>query len=245
MAKDERTYGVHAALAVIRHRLDAIERAYVSEATTKLVGEGLRALAKARVPYHVVEDARLAKIADAQHHEGICVLSAPRRQRALPEVVRAIEAEDIARVVYLDAVENPHNLGAILRVAAHFGVRFVLGCKLPRVGPAAARIAEGAAEVVDVVLASSPQQALEPLRNAGCVIVATDAGAARSVYDLELPKRIVLAMGAERVGLSDAARSLAAHTVAIPGTGLVESLNVATATAVLLAEHQRRHPGGR
>jgi len=132
-------------------------------------------------------------------------------------------------------------VGAILRSAAHFGARAVLlvggESRLP---PAAFRTAQGGAEWVDVVAAPELAPALVEARRAGFTVCATSSRAGADIYGDELPPRAVVLLGGEAEGVPPAVAREADLALRIPGTGHVDSLNVAAAAAVLLAEHWRR-----
>ena len=145
-------------------------------------------------------------------------------------------------LLWLDGVGNPHNLGALLRSAAHFGAHGVI---VPAaagldVSGAAARVAEGAAEVVPLVQAASAPDALAALRARGYALAATVPRDGVSLYATPLPARLVLVFGAEGEGMSDALVAAADLRLTIPGSGAIESLNVAASVAVLLGEYWRQ-----
>jgi len=203
----------------------------------------MKAMAKARRPYRVVEAVELDKVAGSRHHEGVCVIAEALESPPPDEILDAL-GEGPARFLFLDGVGNPHNVGAILRSAAHFGSAALAGFpeELPAIAGAVARIAEGAAEHVPVMAWPDPGRALDRLETHGFKSVATVVKGAPSLFETELPRRAVFLIGAEKDGLSESARDAADIGVTIPGTGRVESLNVAAACAVLLAEHSRQHP---
>ena len=145
--------------------------------------------------------------------------------------------------LWLDGVGNPHNLGAILRSAAHFGVSAILlpsHSKLALSG-AAARVAEGGADAVPLVRLPSTPQALAQLRDGGYHLAATLVSGGDDLFATALPQRLVYVMGAEGAGMDRDLASLCDSRVSIPGSGAVESLNVASATAVLLASWRARY----
>ena len=154
--------------------------------------------------------------------------------------VSQADADDC--VLALEDVGNPHNLGAMMRSCAHFGVKGVLlqDAALLESG-AAIRTAEGGAEHVQPITGDSVLDALEQFRKAGYTIVTTSSRAATPLFKATLPRKMVLVLGQERDGLSDAALSSADLSVSIDGTGNVESLNVSVATGVLLAEWWRQN----
>ena len=143
----------------------------------------------------------------------------------------------------LEDVGNPHNLGrddAQLRALWREGRG---GYRMPALleSGAAIRTAEGGAEHVEPITGDSFIDTLDQFRKAGYAIVSTSSHNGTPLFKAELPKKMVLALGQERDGLSDAAISSADLSVAIDGTGNVESLNVSVATGVLLAEWWRQN----
>lgn len=106
---------------------------------------------------------------------------------------------------------------------------------------AAIRTAEGGAEHVEPITGDSFIDTLDQFRKAGYAIVSTSSHNGTPLFKAELPKKMVLVLGQERDGLSDAAISSSDLSVAIDGTGNVESLNVSVATGVLLAEWWRQN----
>ena len=145
------------------------------------------------------------------------------------------------RLLLLDGVANPHNLGAILRNAAHFDSDAVLmspGTQTDLSG-ATYRVAEGGAEAQPLLhLQSSADYAA--IKAAGFTFVAAHTRQAKSLWQQKLPPRCVIVFGAEGAGVSDFLLSHCEMRAAIPGSGKVESLNVALSVAVFLAEGQRQ-----
>ncbi len=229
-----------------------IRRIYITEALIPRFRTQLKQAAKARVAYHVVDDAELKRVTGSVHHEGICMLVRERpaaRLGAVLERARAArERGEPALIVYLERVENPHNLGAILRVCAHFGALAVLACgDSLQLSSALVRTAQGGAEWVDFVPVPTGRKPLERARAAGLSLIATTPRGAHAVFErtqdaqATLPSAAVVMLGSEGHGLSESLLKIADRRVKIPGTGHLESLNVACAAAVLLGEHWRLH----
>lgn len=244
---EERVYGLHACLALFRARREDIRRVYVSEARLPDVKTLLRWCAKNSIAYHVVENANLEKVTRSTHHEGVCLLAKRPREPSLPALLDELRASaGPARLLLLENVRDPHNVGAIVRTAAHFGVRAVLLAQdTARRSAALLRTAEGGAETVALVPVEHPLSAAAALVDAGVTLVATSSHAEHTLADARLPERVCVLLGAEREGLSKPLAARAQHLVRIDGTGAVESLNVAAATAVILADLWRRHASSR
>ena len=240
--REIKIHGLNACLAVYTRRPEDIVRVWVTEATIPMVGDLLRGCARARVAYHVVPPEELEVITESRHHEGLCLLA----RRHAVELEAVLEDCGEAEVVLvLDGVGNPHNLGAVLRSAAHFGARAVLvGEGDVRLGGAAARTAEGGAEWVALVRVGSLVAAVERLRAEGFRVVATSSHGERSLHEERLSGRVALLLGSEREGLSSRLLEASDAQVAIPGTGAVESLNVSVAAGGVLAAAGRQQRAG-
>jgi len=153
--------------------------------------------------------------------------------------------KDPVCLLYLDGVQNPHNIGSILRTAAHFGIPYLLGQKekLPRLTPSACRIAKGGAESVQLVYLDNPLQALAQLKKLGFSLIGTSGQGQNSLYPFSFPAKSIIAFGAESDGMGKPLLQIASHILHIPGTGVVESLNVSVAASLALGEYFRQHTG--
>jgi TrmH RNA methyltransferase len=237
---ESKVYGLQACRALFAKRPDDIIKVYLAENRQKTFADLLRWAASQRRAYKTVMTDELEKLTESVHHEGICLIA---REPAIPtwkDVLRQLSRQGKANcLIYLDGVSNPHNIGNIIRSAAHFGIPYVLaGEPTPRLLPASARrVAEGGAEAVTFMGATA--QSLTDLQKAGFVLVGTSSHAKSSLFAFEIPKRCVFLLGEESSGLAKAVLKIADQTVNISGTGRVESLNVASAAAVLFAEYGR------
>ncbi|MEL3952351.1 TrmH family RNA methyltransferase [Stenotrophomonas sp. TWI273] len=232
-----RLYGWNAVQALFEHRPQALRKLYLTESLIPRMQPVLKWCVANRVGYRVVEDGDLNKLAATTHHEGLVadVLRAPMLE--LDEWLATLPAGAPVLALWLDGVGNPHNFGAILRSAAHFGVAGLLlppGSTLALSG-AAARVAEGGAESVPLVRLPELPEAMAQLRAAGIGLAATLVEGGKDLFATELPQRLVYVMGAEGEGMDRDLADDCDLQVSIPGSGAVESLNVASATAVLLA----------
>jgi TrmH RNA methyltransferase len=240
---ETRIYGLNACLAAFAKRPDAVRKVYLVESRIPALKPVLAWCVARRIGYRVVEDADLDRLTSSRHHEGVCfdLLRAPPIE--LRDLLASLPAPPApSMLLWLDGVGNPHNLGALLRSAAHFGVQGVVspaGAGIDLSG-AAARVAEGAAEAVPLVRADSAAEALALLRQRGYGIAATVPRDGTPLYQARLPARLVLVLGAEGEGMSQSMLAAADLRLTIPGTGAVESLNVAASAAVLLGEYWRQ-----
>jgi TrmH RNA methyltransferase len=235
----ERTRGLNAALALAAVRPHEILRITHTRAVRGAIGEMLRMAAARRIPYGQVSDDELARMVESTHHEGICVTARPRRLLDLAQLTQKLTAPEARGALALDHVANPHNLGAIVRSAAYFGLDAVIlrandNGKSP-LSPAAVRIAEGGAEHVAIAAVPDMADALRALHARGIEVVGTDARRGESLFARPMRTPSVVVMGSEHAGMTDATRAACHRLVAIPGGGALDSLNVSVAAGVVMA----------
>jgi RNA methyltransferase, TrmH family len=239
--KELRIYGKHAVVGLHRYRPDAIRKVYYHRSAQNALRECLSWCAANRVGYREVELDDLTRLAATEHHEGVVADVQRTPSLALADLLESLRNAPDACLVLLDGVSNPHNFGAILRNAAHFDAAGVL--LAPKTATylsgAAHRVAEGGAEAQPLVYLQSWKE-LDLLKAAGFVLVAAHTRQAKSLWGQKLPKKAVLVFGAEGAGVSDQMLEKCEMRVSIPGSGKVESLNVAQSVAVLLAECARQ-----
>lgn len=236
-------HGVRACQAVFAKRPQTIVRVYLTEARRRQFAPLLTWCAKERKGFQIVADDNLERLTKSIHHEGVAILAAAVPRWTLDDLLGNVAtAAKPGPLLYLDGVQNPHNLGSILRTAAHFGAGAIVGRvgELPPLSPAAVRVAEGAAEHVPVCDLADPVADLKRLVKAGFRIVATSSHRGKSLTETKLAGRVVIVLGSEGEGVSRAIEAVATECGQIPGTGAVESLNVGVACGVALAEAWRQ-----
>lgn len=241
--KELKYYGFHACLKLWRARPDDIIRVYVEETRVKKASPLLKWCASQKKAYHIVSNEDMTAVSQSVHHEGLCLLAkelAPYDFSLMLKTLSSTKAPEC--LVYLDGVENPHNIGSIMRVCAHFGVNYLLGDKnsLAKVSPSAYRMAQGGAETVKLVPIANPTQDLAKIIKAGFHPTASSSHNGTPLYTHPFAPRTLLILGNESEGISKPLLQLAKTTLLIPGTGQVESLNVSVATALFLGEYWRQ-----
>jgi len=234
----EKIYGLEAARAVFEVRPQDVRRVAYHPETGPLLGRYLKEAASRRVAYSEKHDEELRAIAGSEHHEGVVIEALEREVLDEQGVVdRFGEDHGPLRLIALDGVENPHNIGAVIRSAAFLGAHGVIvHARLEQpFPPAAIRVAEGGAEHVALARVSDLAGVLAALAERDIAVVGTDARAEDDVQRYRYPRRTALVLGSEAAGLSSAVRRTLTHTVGIRGTGAVESLNVSVAAGIVLA----------
>jgi TrmH RNA methyltransferase len=234
----ETIYGVRAGLAVFDRRPAEILRVAYGTSARRHVEPLARWAASRGVDCREASDVELERLAGSTHHEGLCLVARPRRWASPGELAETL-VRDGGFAVALDRVRNPYNVGAILRSAAFFGVEAaLLGAPAPHPGlaPDAVRVAEGGAEHLLFSRTTDLADTLQRLRARGIQVVGADGASKTSAIGFAFVRPSVLVLGNEREGIGERIRAQCDAIVAIPGTGAVESLNVAVAASVLVAE---------
>lgn len=237
-----RVCGLTAVRARFARDPGSIQRLFFDYATGRQVGVISKVLAQSKKIYRCVEPAELEKVAGTVHHGGIVavVTMKPLRPVATADVQEWKQRRE--SLVILDRIGNAHNLGAIARTVAFFGVPRIVIPDDPgaaRPNDAAYRVAEGGLEHVEVRVAPNLSLLVRDLVAAGYDVVgaATRGGRAdattRRAGDA---KPMALVLGNEEQGLATEVTSACSRLVTIPGSGKVESLNVSVAAAVLMWE---------
>ena len=239
--QEQRVYGLNACLALFAKRPEALRKVWLLEARIPALKAVLAYCVKQRLGYTIVEAVDLEKLSGSAHHEGVVFGAMPGEEVSLSTWLRDLKPGP-QLAIWLDGVGNPHNFGAILRSAAHFGAAGVLLSKdsTLTLSGAAARVAEGGAESLPIVRLGGSDNAIAQLQAAGFAVAATMVRGGQSLYTTKLPDRLVLLMGAEQTGVDAALAQASSLKLLIPGSGAVESINVASATSVLLSEWTRQ-----
>lgn len=221
-----------------------VHRLYV--AAGRRQGSILPIIALAReagVPVQEVPEARLTSLAQAANHQGVVATAAAHGYVEVEDLLEAAaQAGEVPLLLALDGVEDPGNLGAIIRTAGAAGAHGVIIPKRRAAGltAAAAKAAAGALEHVRVAQVTNLTRTLIELKEQGLWVVGADAGAEDSLYMSDLTGPLVLVVGGEDRGLSRLVAETCDRTVRIPMRGPVSSLNASVAAALCLFEVRRQ-----
>jgi len=189
-----------------------------------------------------VSGADLDELSSGERHQGIVAEAKTPEPLELDDLIASAGTDPI---VVLDGIEDPRNFGAVIRVAAASGAAGVVARerRAAPLSPLVAKAAAGATELTALARVTNIPEALKRLKQAGYWVVGATGDAEKDLFSFEFPEKFALVLGAEGKGLSRLVVESCDFTVAIPLLRGVESLNVATAAAVLLYERLRRsHP---
>ncbi len=231
--QDDRICGLNAVTALFACRPDAVTRLFYNEESKARVGPLCAELARVRRPYRLLPPDELERAAGTPHHGGV-VAVATARPLGMMDFVRPPR---FPLLLILDSVGNPHNLGAIARSAAFFGVRALVLHETPlqaMPSDAAYRVAEGGLEYLEVYKTRNLRKALLALDPYYRTVAATLTDDGVPVSALPRDRPVALVLGNEERGVGFDALETCRRRIRIPSHGAVQSLNVAQAAAVLL-----------
>lgn len=241
--------GLNACMKLYQTRAEDIIRVYVVESRLEDCADLIKSCARRRKAYHVVTAADMDKISGSTHHEGVCILAKRRAPTTWDQFLTWLEENPDSPMISLiiEDVENPHNLGAMMRSAAHFGCKYLILANEKAYKPPAAllRTAEGGGEVVELICAPQISVISAELKHRNVSVLGTAMQGRIKLYEDgasgQIPPRTSVILGNEARGLTPEARKASAGLISIPGTGAVESLNVSVAAALILGEYCRQH----
>ena len=231
-------YGINPVLEALR--AGRVKEVRVSERASGRAIEAVKSAERARVPVRRVTPGELDRLSHGGVHQGIAAELVPVDRYDVTDLVRG--AHDVPLIVVLDGIEDPHNVGAILRSADAAGADGVIR-QSRRAAPldgAAAKASAGAVSHVKVADVVNIARALEELKKAGIwtVGLASDSSKRLDQIDLRVPTALVL--GAEGTGLRRLVRDHCDWLASIPMKGHVQSLNVSVAAGIALFEAVRQ-----
>lgn len=238
---ESRVLGENACRVCFNERPDAVIKMYLHADYAPRFADVMKYLAANKRAYHIVDNAELEKVSGSQHHGGVIFVVKKREAMSVASYLTLHRKKTQDCLLALDGVGNPHNLGAIARSCAHFGVSgIILTAPEALQSGAAARTAEGGLEFVEALQTDHLPLALKLCKEAGYTLITTSSHAGVSLYNSQLPKKVVVVFGEEMQGVSKAVANSAEIALQIPGTGKVESLNVSVAASLILGEWYRQ-----
>lgn len=180
-------------------------------------------------------------------HQGVLAKTAPVATCSLHELLKKAKEEEQPLIVALDSIQDPHNLGAIIRTAAAAGA---IGIILPKdrsapLNATAAKAAAGAFAHLKLCLVTNLATSLQAVKEKGFWVYGAAGEAKRTVYETRFPAAVCLVIGGEGKGMRPLVREHCDELVAIPMAGSLNSLNASVAAGVILFEIVRQRQSSR
>ncbi len=219
-----------------------IEKLMVAKGSEKTLSKLIAMAKDAGVPVYYNDKSRMDKISGGGSHQGVAAYVSSYVYCEVEDLIaRAEEKGEVPFLVILDGIEDPHNLGAILRSADGAGAHGVIIPKRRAVGVTGvvAKASAGAIEYVPVARVSNIPRTIEELKEKGFWIAAVDMSET-AYYKSDLKGRLAIVIGNEGDGISRLVKEKCDFTVSIPMQGRVQSLNASNAAAIVMYEVVRQ-----
>lgn len=220
-----------------------IQRLFIANDKVQGSLQEIIGMAKAKgIEIRRVGDNQLAKYANGVVHQGVVALAAQVKFAQLEEVLAAWPKDKAPILVLLDGIEDPHNMGAIIRTAECCGATAVL---IPKrhtapINATVAKTSAGALECIPLVQVGNVAQTIEDLKKQGFWVLGAHMEGQQTLYEADLTSPLVLVIGNEGKGLSRLTKERCDFLVTIPMYGRLNSLNASVAAAILLYEAVRQ-----
>lgn len=245
----ELIYGRQPVLAALRAGKRTFERLMVRRGVDQAaVAEILRMAEKLRIPIHWEEEAVFRKMVGEVAHQGVILVASSFPFRSWEALLREVAGDPQALLGFVDRVEDPRNLGAIIRTAAFFGFRGLVVSKA-RTAPLASQAVKascGGVEFLNLVQVNNFLGVIRAFKEKGVFLVGMEADAPLSLWELEVGALPVgLVVGGEHQGIRKLLRSECDFLVKVPALGAVTSLNVSVAFGIGAYELIRQKRGVR
>ena len=236
--------GRNPVIEYLQHRPSYVEKIWIAEGKTHSRIHHIIAQAKqAGVPVKRCTRRELDRLESSVPHQGVIALVNPTRYSDLSSILAKIQGnESDALLVMLDGVQDPRNLGAVLRTADAANADAVLIPKNRAVGitPAVHKASAGASEHVPIVRVTNIAQTVDALKKAGVWVVGSAGDASCSYTEANFSVPLCLVLGSEGEGIRRLVKEKCDYLVHLPMLGQIESLNVSVAAGVLLYEVLRQ-----
>lgn len=211
------------------------------------IREVLAVARKAGIIVQEVDRERLDAMAQGRNHQGVIALAASHRYYSLDEILeRAAASGEDPLLLVLDGIEDPQNLGSLLRTADAAGVHGLVIPERRAVGltETVAKVSAGAVEYVPVARVTNIGRTLDELKEKGFWVVGTHQDARELYYEARLTGPLAVVIGSEGKGMGRLVAEKCDFTVRLPMQGHVTSLNAAVAGAILIYEVRRQRMTG-
>lgn len=230
----DKIYGRKPVLETIDAGL-TIHRAYILRQKSPLVDKIIDKLKKAGIDINFVEKDFFDKV--DINHQGVMIEVDSFKYRDLNDL------KDARRIILLDQIEDPHNLGAIIRSAESFGFDAVIipERRSAKVTPTVYKTSAGAINNIKVVMVKNLNRAIEAIKEDGFWVYGLAGEAKSSLADTDLSGKVALVVGNEGDGISRLTREKCDMLIKIPMTGKVNSLNASVASAISMYEVLRQN----
>ncbi|MFA5905698.1 MAG: 23S rRNA (guanosine(2251)-2'-O)-methyltransferase RlmB [Desulfobacula sp.] len=237
-------FGFHSVYEALRAGKRTFHSILISKKRTGERMEKIEALAKdRRIRIETIEPQALDKMTEFSNHQGVAARTSFFPVKSAAEVVEKIgRDEKPCFILVMENIEDPHNLGALIRTALSAGVEYILIPKDRSAGPSStvSRSSAGAMEHADIYMITNTSTILKSLKEKGVWVFGLDADGDRSLFDADLKGPIALVIGGENKGVRPLVKKECDFLLSIPNQGKINSLNASVAGGIAMYEALRQ-----
>jgi 23S rRNA (guanosine2251-2'-O)-methyltransferase len=242
--KTDLLFGFHSVYEALRAGKRTFHSILMSKKRTGERMEKIEALTKERrVKIEIIDPAVLDKMTEFSNHQGVAARTSFFPVKSAVEIVDTIGREEkFCFILVMENIEDPHNLGALIRTALSAGVDYILIPKDRSAGPspAVSRSSAGAMEHAGIYMITNTAALLKALKEKGVWVFGLDAGGDKSLFDVDLKGHIALVIGGENKGVRPLVKKECDFLLSIPNKGKISSLNASVAGGIAMYEALRQ-----
>ncbi|WP_295623622.1 23S rRNA (guanosine(2251)-2'-O)-methyltransferase RlmB [uncultured Nitrosomonas sp.] len=235
-------FGFHAVTSRLRQNPNSVKEIFIDATRADQRAQELIKLAEnKKIRVTSCDGSKLTNMSGNDHHQGIVAnIDGISNYVSIDDILDALT--EPARLLVLDGIQDPHNLGACLRVADAFGVHAVITPKDRAVGltPTVYKVSSGAADTVPFISVTNLARTLKQLKEQGIWIFGTAEDAEHDLANFKISGAVAWVFGSEEKGMRRLTRENCDQLVRIPMQGNIESLNVAVSAGICLFETHRQ-----
>ena len=235
-------YGKNVVMQMLKNKSDILQLYVLDGSKDDELGKLIK---NSGVSVKMTSRKELDKVAGTSKHQGVVAKIKEYKTYSIEEIVKGIPEGKMPLLLMLDGLEDPHNLGAILRTSDCVGVDGVIVGKNRSISltPTVAKISTGAIDTVKVAMVTNLTQTLKDLKKQGYWVFGADMENASDYRQVDYNTPMVLVIGSEGFGISRLVKQECDYCISLPMVGKISSLNASVATAVLLYQiYSQRFP---
>jgi len=237
-------YGINPVIEALKAERLTLNKILIAEGKDSPALRALQQLAREKgIPVHRYPRELLNKETGSEHHQGVLAYQAGTAYASWEDLEHRInQASGFSVILILDSIEDPQNLGSLIRTGEACGIQGIIIPKDRAVGltPTVVKTSAGAAAHLPIVRVTNLAQAIEDLKKRGFWIVGAESHGAKNLYEMKFDMNVALLIGSEGKGIRPLLFKKCDFTLSIPMRGKIPSLNTAIAGAVVLYEILRQ-----
>ncbi|MDH3975206.1 MAG: 23S rRNA (guanosine(2251)-2'-O)-methyltransferase RlmB [Deltaproteobacteria bacterium] len=235
--------GVNPVREALAARPDQIEVVCYASKDQSRLSKLLESCKKARVKVSACDKKQLDRFAGSHNHQGIAAIISDFSYSEIDDILNFCKKSgEKAFILVLDGIQDPHNLGAIIRSAESAGIHGIIipTDRAVHVTSTVEKVSAGAVEHIKIAKVTNIARTLEDLKKEGLWIIGAEGGSRTCLYDVDLTVHVVIVVGSEGKGVRPLVQKKCDIMVNIPMAGKINSLNVSVSSAIIMYEAVRQ-----